>query len=187
MLHSALSYTRSLIKETVQVGDTVVDATVGNGHDTLLLAECVGDTGHVIGFDIQKPALETTQHKLNEANLAHRVSLHHKGHEEIDTVLSSSTDLSLVVYNLGYLPKGDKGIITTPDTTLKSVEQALGHLKSKGLILLMIYYGHEGGETEKGAVLNYVEQLPQKEFSVLQYQFINQKNSPPFLIAIEKR
>lgn len=187
MLPSALSFTHSLIKEVVQVGDTVVDATVGNGHDTLLLAECVGETGHVIGFDIQKIAIETTQDKLNEAKLAHRVSLYHKGHEEINTVLSSSTDLSVVVYNLGYLPKGDKNIITTPKTTLKSIEQALNHLKSKGMVLLMIYYGHEGGETEKDAVLDYVKQLPQNEFSVLQYQFINQTNSPPFLIAIEKR
>ena len=60
-------------------------------------------------------------------------------------------------------------------------------LNKHGLLILVIYHGHEGGKEEKDAVLNYVTQLDQKEYHVLQYQFINQKNDPPFVIAIEKR
>lgn len=187
MLDSPLLYTHTLIKQTIRPGDTVVDATVGNGHDTLLLAECVGVTGHVIGFDIQKAAIDSTQKKINQADLTDRVTLFHKGHEELNSVLSMSAELSLAVYNLGYLPSGDKTVITTPHTTLESISQALMHLRRKGLILLMIYYGHDGGLEEKKAVLNYVAQLSQKDYAVLKYAFINQVNAPPFLIAIEKR
>jgi len=187
MLQSALAYTHTLIKQTVQPGDTVIDATVGNGHDTLLLARLVGDAGKVIGFDIQEKAITATTNRLNEAGLHNRVQLHHKGHEAIDEVLSSSESVSLVVYNLGYLPKGDKSVVTTPDTTIDSLAQALAHLKKNGLVLLMIYYGHEGGKEEKDAVLRFAEVLPQKDYSVLHYHYLNQKNSPPFLIAIEKK
>lgn len=187
MLQSALAYTHTLIKQTVQPGDIVIDATVGNGHDTLLLARLVGDSGKVIGFDIQEKAIAETAKHLSEAGLHHRVQLHHQGHETIDEVQSSSESVSLVVYNLGYLPKGDKSVVTTPDTTLDSLKQALTHLKKNGLVLLMIYYGHEGGKEEKDAVLRFTEDLPQKEYSVLHYHYLNQKNSPPFLIAIEKK
>ena len=187
MLQSALSYTHSLIRQVVKQGDTVIDATVGNGHDTLLLAEIVGETGCVIGFDIQKAAIETTQKKIDAANWESRVKLYHKGHEKINDVLPASTHISLAVYNLGYLPSGDKSIITTPQTTIQSIEQALAQLRKKGLVLLMIYYGHKGGQQEKEAVLHFVEQLPQADYSVLSYKFINQQNSPPLLIAIEKR
>lgn len=187
MLHSPLSYTHMLFKQTIHPGDTVIDATVGNGHDTLLLADLVGTTGHVIGFDIQEAAIHATQDKINSSHMEERVKLFHKGHEDMDSVLTSSTELSLVVYNLGYLPSGDKTIVTHPETTIKSIEQSLKYLKKNGLVLLMIYYGHEGGKEEKDAVVNFVEQLPQKNFSVLNYQFINQQNTPPFLLAIEKR
>ncbi|GEK91330.1 class I SAM-dependent methyltransferase [Alkalibacterium kapii] len=187
MLLHALAFTRALIEQAVQSGDTVIDATVGNGHDTLHLARLVGDSGKVIGFDIQKSALTVTQKRLKETGVDARVTLHHKGHETIDEVLSPADSVSLVVYNLGYLPKGDKSIVTTPASTLKSIELALSYLKKNGLVLLMVYYGHEGGPEEKDALLKYVETLPQKEYSVLQYQYLNQKNSPPFLIAIEKK
>ena len=187
MLQSALSFTQSLIRKTIHIGDTVIDATVGNGHDALILAHCVGDNGHVIGFDIQESAIEATRKKLTEAKLCDRVQLYHKGHEELFEVLSPTQEVSVVVYNLGYLPKGDKSIITLPETTIASIEQALKHLKKNGLVLLMVYYGHEGGEKEKNAVIHYAQQLPQETYNVLSYQFINQKNSPPFLIVIEKR
>ncbi|GEK88778.1 Putative rRNA methylase [Alkalibacterium putridalgicola] len=187
MLLSALAYSHALMNQTIQPGDTVIDATVGNGHDTHLLARLVKDTGKVIGFDIQKQAIDTTKRRLIEAGLDQRVQLHPIGHENIVDILPPAETVSLVVYNLGYLPKGDKSIITTPGSTLSSVKQALSRLKKNGLVLLMVYYGHQGGEEEKDVILDYVESLPQKNYSVLHYNFLNQKNSPPFLIAIEKK
>lgn len=187
MLHSSLSFTHDLLKEKVQEGDTVIDATVGNGNDTFLLAEHVGKNGRVIGFDIQELAISNTQKKLAEADFSDRVSLHQMGHEHLLSVYDKPHSVSAVVFNLGYLPSGDKSIITSPDTTLKAIESSLKVLEKNGLLLIMIYYGHDGGLEEKQAVLDYVKELPQKNYHVLKYEFINQKNYPPFLLAIEKR
>ncbi len=60
-------------------------------------------------------------------------------------------------------------------------------LRKGGLVLLVIYSGHQGGQTEKEAVLAFTEQLPQQFFNVLHYGFINQRNDPPFLLIIEKK
>ena len=46
-LHRILPFARQLFSETVNAGETVVDATAGNGNDTLFLAELVGENGHV--------------------------------------------------------------------------------------------------------------------------------------------
>ena len=88
---------------------------------------------------------------------------------------------------MGYLPKSDKSIITTVDTTLKAIEKSLIRLRKGGLITIMVYYGHEGGLEEKTGVANFVGNLPQEEYQVLKYEFVNQKNNPPFLFVIEKK
>lgn len=51
----------------------------------------------------------------------------------------------------------------------------------------MVYYGHEGGVEEKIDVTKFVTQLPQEEYNVLKYEYINQQNNPPFLYIIEKK
>nr|WP_143009189.1 class I SAM-dependent methyltransferase [Alkalibacterium thalassium] len=187
MLQSALKFTHALLYQSVEDGDIVIDATVGNGNDTLLLADIVGPEGTVIGFDIQRDAISATQNRLNEADLNQRVQLIEAGHELVDSFSIKDSSIAAAVYNLGYLPKGDKSIITSPDTTIESLSKVLPLLKPGGLILIMVYYGHEGGAEEKEAVLSFAQSLPQKSYDVLQYAFINQKNSPPFLLAIEKK
>lgn len=187
MLHNSLQYTHELLKRAVKPGDTAIDATVGNGGDTLLLADLVGENGKVIGFDIQKTAIANTKEKLKNHNLLNRVSLYQEGHEHLLSIHHQPNTVSAVVFNLGYLPKGDKRIITSPDTTIKAIEGGLKVLKKNGLVLLMIYYGHEGGLKEKEAVLHFAQSLPQTHYHVLKYEFVNQKNNPPFLLAIEKR
>lgn len=187
MLQSALKFTHTILYQSVEEGDTVIDATVGNGNDTLLLAEIVGPEGRVIGFDIQSEAISATQDRLNKAHLDQRVQLVATGHEQVDSYSIDDSSIAAVVYNLGYLPKGDKSIVTSPDTTIESLQKVLPLLKPGGLVLIMVYYGHEGGAEEKEAVLSFAQSLPQKSYDVLQYAFINQKNSPPFLLAIEKK
>ena len=187
MLLQALAFTHSLIKEAVQPGDTVIDATIGNGHDTLLLAQLVGATGKVIGFDIQKQAILNTENRLKKADAQSSVSLYNQGHETIKDIIDPDDKVALVIFNLGYLPKGDKTVVTTPKTTLEGIKQSLTLLKKNGLLLLMVYHGHDGGTKEKNAILDFSKSLPQERYSVLNYQYLNQKNDPPFLIAIEKR
>ncbi len=52
--------------------------------------------------------------------------------------------------------------------------------------MLVIYHGHPGGKEERDMVMDYVRQLPQKYIHVLKYEFLNQQNDPPFVIALEK-
>lgn len=184
-----IPFAHTLLRQAVQKGDIVVDGTVGNGHDTLFLAKLVGKDGKVYGFDIQEQAIHTTFERLKTEGEEKQVVLFQRGHEHISESIPTEHhgNIAAAIYNLGYLPKGDKSIITKPETTIASVEQLLKMLKRNGIIVLVIYHGHEGGKEERDALLHYVTQLEQEHYHVLKYSFINQKNYPPFIIAIEKK
>ncbi|WP_147532685.1 tRNA (mnm(5)s(2)U34)-methyltransferase [Bacillus marasmi] len=188
-LERILPFARHLLEQAVGHGDIAVDGTLGNGHDTKFLAELVGDTGMVFGFDIQKEALEATTARLQESNLHERVMLFHKGHEETLQSIPPHYHGQVrgAIFNLGYLPGGDKSIVTTAATTIAAVEQLLDIMAPEGIIVLVIYQGHEEGALERDELLQYVKGIDQQQAHVLQYQFINQVNNPPFIIAIEKR
>ncbi|MEO1768569.1 tRNA (mnm(5)s(2)U34)-methyltransferase [Candidatus Enterococcus ferrettii] len=185
MLQTALRYSHTLLKEIIKPGDHVIDATMGNGNDTLFLAELVGNDGQVYAFDIQEQALTKTEEKLGA--LITRSSLFLAGHETIETTIAESQPIQAAIFNLGYLPSSDKKIITLPDTTKQAMKAILKRLSSGGRMILVIYYGHDGGKQEKNAVLDYCTNLPQENYSVLTYQFINQKNNPPILVCVEKK
>lgn len=187
MLKRAMEYSHQLLKEVVVAGDHVVDATVGNGGDTILLATLVGKSGRVYGFDIQKQAIDTTQQKLLLTGLTPQVQLFQQGHETVSDILAEKEEISAAIFNLGYLPNSDKTVITQGDTTLSAIQALIPHLRKGGRLIIVVYYGHDGGLTEKETVLNYVATLSQEECNVLRYEFINQKNDPPFVIAIEKK
>ena len=175
---------KRIMTDYVKEGYTVLDCTVGNGNDTLHLAKLVGDSGKVYGFDIQSIALEITKGKLDKEGLERRALLIHDSHENIDQYIFEK--LHLIVYNLGYLPKGDKNIKTKPSTTIKSIKKALPLLQSNGLLLITCYTGHEGGKEEKEKVEAYLKFIDQKYANVLEFNFINQKNNPPILYGVEK-
>lgn len=187
MLQTALHFSHTLLKEGIKEGDIVVDATMGNGNDTVFLAQLVGATGLVYAYDIQKQALKNTEKKLIEFELMEQANLFHQGHETIETTIPKELSLTAAIFNLGYLPKSDKQIITKPDTTKKALDALLPRLKSKGRIVLVVYYGHIGGEAELAFIQEYCQNLPQEKYSILSYQFINQKNNPPILFCIEKK
>ena len=178
-----LPFARQLFIETINSGDTVVDATAGNGNDTLFLAEHVGEHGHVYAFDIQQGALDATAELLGD--FTSRVSLILDSHDNVEQYVDEQ--IGGVVFNLGYLPHSDDvSIVTKPETTIKAIHKMLGMLKKGGIICVSVYYGHDGGAEERDALLNYVESLHQADVHVLQYGIINQQNNPPFLIALEK-
>jgi 16S rRNA C1402 N4-methylase RsmH len=188
-LEGILPFARTLLEKAIHPGDIAVDATLGNGHDTLFLAQLVGENGQVFGFDIQEQAVENSGRRLEEHGLADRVTLFRKGHEEILQSIPEDfyEKVAGAVFNLGYLPGGDKTVVTKPATTISAIEQLIRILAPEGIIVLVIYHGHEGGAAERDALLQYVRNLDQKKAHVLQYQFINQENNPPFIVAIEKR
>lgn len=183
-LQRVLQYAQFLLKDTVETGDIVVDATAGNGYDTTFLAQLVGENGHVFAFDVQQQAIDSTNKRVNEAGVANRVSTILDGHENVAQYVQKP--ISAAIFNLGYLPGSEHQIITKPNTTLQAIESLLNLLKVGGMIVLVIYYGHEGGKEERDQVIEYVSNLPQKKVHVLRYEFINQKNDPPFVIALEK-
>ncbi|RDW20997.1 tRNA (mnm(5)s(2)U34)-methyltransferase [Oceanobacillus chungangensis] len=188
MLKGILNYAHYLLEEAIKKDELVIDATCGNGNDTLFLSTLVGEHGKVLAFDIQKEAIAATKQRII-ANERTNVSLIHDSHENIAKYLPVHTNekISGAIFNLGYLPKSDKKIITKPDSTIIAIDTLLNHLRKDGLIVIVVYHGHEGGKAEKEAILKYLFHLDQKQYSVLRYGFINQKNDPPFILAIQKK
>ncbi|NLW22466.1 MAG: methyltransferase domain-containing protein [Tissierellia bacterium] len=175
---------KKIMSHCIKEGNIVLDCTVGNGNDTLLLARLVGQTGKVYGFDIQSIAIQITEEKLIKEGLDKRVILINDSHENIDQYISEK--LHLIIYNLGYLPGGDKRIKTSAVTTINSIRKALTLLDRNGLLLVTCYRGHEGGEEESKAVREMLQSLNQREYNVLEFNFLNHINKPPILYGIEK-
>jgi len=148
------------VAAVVADGHYAVDATVGNGHDTLFLAGQVGERGHVWGFDVQQPALAATAARLAERGLSGRVSLLHAGHQTLAERLPARAagQLSAVMFNLGYLPGSDKQVTTRPDTTLQALAAALANLRPGGLLSVLAYRGHAGGDDESRAVADWLQE-----------------------------
>ncbi|OQP06457.1 rRNA methyltransferase [Geobacillus sp. 46C-IIa] len=188
-LMNILPFARFLLAGAVTEGSLAIDATVGNGHDTVYLAERVGDRGHVFGFDIQPEAIGATAARLAERGLHGRVTLFQQSHSELLTALPRDVHgrIAGAVFNLGYLPGGDKQIVTKPESTIQAVEQLLSVMKPGGVIVLVVYHGHPEGKIERDALLDYVRSLDQQHVHVLKYEFLNRRNDPPFIIALEKR
>jgi len=188
-LERILPFSKTLLRSVLQAGDIAIDATVGNGHDTVFLAEQVGDAGKVFGFDIQKEAIENTKKRLNEKKLLDRVQLFQTSHANMLEMIPEDVygKVKAAVFNLGYLPGGDKSIATKAPSTIAAIEQLLQILTVGGLIVIVVYHGHEEGKRERDALLAYAMKIEQTKADVLRYEFINQKNHPPFIIAIEKK
>ncbi|KAF1076707.1 class I SAM-dependent methyltransferase [Halodesulfovibrio sp. MK-HDV] len=164
----------------------VVDGTVGNGHDTMFLADLIGENGHVYGFDVQKPGLENTRERLEQKGLGERATLFHAGHETVGEHLPEGIVVAGAMYNLGYLPGSDHAVITRADTTITSLQQLLPLLMKNGIVTVHIYTGHEGGVVEGDKIQAWSTTLPWNQFRVAQYDFPNKKVNKEHLLVIEK-
>ncbi|RQD74576.1 MAG: methyltransferase domain-containing protein [Candidatus Syntrophonatronum acetioxidans] len=183
-LLKALDFSHGIIKGAVQDGDSVIDATAGNGHDTLFLARLVGEKGKVYSFDIQKEAIENTRKRLEEEDCLDQVQLIQDGHENLKAYVSEN--IAGVMFNLGYLPGSNHRVITRPENTLIALESSLELLIPGGLATLVVYTAHPGGVEEGTELEKYAKKLDPGIFNVLLYRFINREKAP-FLIALEKK
>ncbi|HLR19911.1 MAG TPA: class I SAM-dependent methyltransferase [Staphylococcus sp.] len=183
-LERILPFARTLIKQHIAADSIVIDATCGNGNDTLFLAQQVS-SGKVYAFDIQSEAIKNTKQKTIEHQ---NIILIQDSHENIKQYLSPTDmgNVDVAIFNLGYLPKGDKSIVTQPESTIKAIHSIFDTLSPEGIIILVIYHGHDEGKVERDAVLDYLKSFDQTKAHILQYQFINQQNNPPFICALEK-
>lgn len=160
-----------------------VDATCGNGFDTLYLCKLAGIKGHVKAFDIQEQAIERTNTLLS-SNLGfvnYEIIL--DSHEFINKYLTSKIDAA--IFNLGYLPYSDKTVTTKGDVTVKAVQNLLPHLKEEGRIFITTYITHDTGDEIKD-MLSYLSTLDKSKYNVLNINLINKNNTPPELFIIEK-
>jgi putative rRNA methylase len=180
-LHLAKSYWT----EHLQPGDIAIDATCGNGHDTLFLCQHLlkHEGSLVAGLDIQSAAILNTDALLKQSlpqEHLKRVLLHRMCHGKIHQIPLPQPP-RLIVYNLGYLPGGDKSMTTQTGSTLKSFEQSLDIVARDGAISITCYPGHEEGEREESALLSFVANLPSSRWQVCYHKWPNRAKSPTLL------
>ncbi|MEI7458465.1 MAG: class I SAM-dependent methyltransferase [Pirellula sp.] len=178
---------QSIAKRYLEAGAIAIDATTGNGFDTLFLAEQVGDSGLVYGVDIQTHAIEAVRQKLQHAGTSHRCRLTACSHAQLNAIVDKSHQgaISVAMFNLGYLPFGDKTIVTQPESTIMALDQVAGLIRPGGLISILAYLGHNGGKTEALQVGQWVE-TKKDQFDVERHQDAGNENSP-ILWAFTKR
>ena len=181
---SARHWAEELIRQAVEPGARVIDATMGNGYDTQWLAELVGESGHVYGFDIQLEAVNRTRDRLAAAGLENRATLFHAGHEHIAELVGEPVDAA--VFNLGLLPGTDKALRTRAETTLTAVNAALDRLKEGALMTICVYPGHPEGRDELDRLIAWGRALPGEKYDVMARAYLNQSGDPPVLIAVKK-
>lgn len=174
-------YWRSHLKP----GDIAIDATCGNGNDTFFLSQLLlsDPSSAIFSFDIQPEAIRNTEALLRRhlsPDHFRRVLLHRRSHLELNAIPLPYSP-RLIVYNLGYLPGGNKKITTQTGTTLESVKLSLGILADDGALSIMCYPGHEEGSREEEELLSYVKTLSPKEWSVCHHRWLNKPRSPSFL------
>lgn len=179
------SWVHHFLEDHVQPGDICIDATMGNGNDTALLSRLVGETGHVVAFDIQQMALTNTSEKLKKENCPENYQLVLDSHETMDDYAKECT-VSCITFNLGYLPGGDHSKATKGESSIKAIEKGLGLLKKKGLMTVCIYSGGDSGFEEKDAVLSYLKSLDSKKYLVIVSEYANRPNHPPIPVLIVK-
>lgn len=184
ILGTAVTISQRFVAQALGEGEIAVDATAGNGNDTLFLARTVGPQGQVYAFDIQEDALDKTRRRLAEAGELLQTRLIKDGHENLAQYVQGP--VAAIMFNLGYLPRGNHEIITRPETTCRAIEAGLELLGPRGIMSIVVYSGHPGGDREAAEVESMVQKLDQTRFSVLRMDFVNRKHNSPYLILVEK-
>ncbi|XP_058219259.1 uncharacterized protein LOC131329868 [Rhododendron vialii] len=188
----ATEVAHSVWRHIVQNGDILVDATCGNGYDTLAMVKMVADkssTGRVYAMDIQKAALESTSSLLDESLDSDEkglVELFAICHSRMEEVVPKGIPVRLVAFNLGYLPGGDKATITESETTLQALEAAKRMLAPGGLISLVVYVGHPGGREEYEAVQAFASGLPVENWICCKLQMLNRSSAPILVLLLNR-
>lgn len=165
-----------------QQNAVLADFTMGNGYDTEYLCRlCNG--GKVYAFDIQQKALENTRARLEKAGLTDVATLICDSHANAGNYIKEQIDGGM--FNLGYLPGGDKSVHTMRTSTIPAINTAISLLKPGCVLVISVYPGHEEGFLEGQLVLSELSKLSKLEFCVTHFHIINSPDAP-FVIAVEK-
>jgi ubiquinone/menaquinone biosynthesis C-methylase UbiE len=186
ILNNVLEVNQIFLPQFSFDGMVALDATAGNGHDTLLLSRLAGKAGRVIAMDVQEAAIDSTRSLLAAEAEFNNVELVLDSHANAVSYLNGQ-NLQLAVFNLGYLPGGDKNITTNAEDVITALNDLFPVLLPGGAVFVTVYPGHLPGQKEACLLEEYFSRLPQKQYSVLKSFFINQKNNPPQFFIINKR
>lgn len=179
-----LATEKELIARHIRVGGVCVDFTMGNGHDTLWLSRAVGETGRVYAFDVQQAALDRTAALLAQEHAPDNVTLICDSHHRAAAYVHEP--ICVGMFNLGWLPGGDKRITTLRETTLPALQCAIGLLAPDGGILLAVYPGHEEGRLEGEMITQYLSAFDRRQICCSRLQIVNSPSSP-FFFLIERK
>lgn len=179
-----LSLQKSFILNHLGEGDTAVDFTMGNGHDTEFLSKTVGETGKVYAFDVQEMALRSTAKNLKAAECPENYTLILDSHHNVKRYVEGPIKAGM--FNLGYLPGSDKTVTTMRETTMPAIEAAIDLLDHNGVLLVAVYPGHAEGDAEGKMVLDYFATLDRHVICCTLIRIVNSPTSP-FFIVIEKK
>lgn len=182
---SALTVAHEFIKKHVKMGDFCIDATAGRGNDTAFLCGLVGPAGRVLAFDIQQEAVDSTNALLEREGYSGRAKVVLDSHANMRDYAEAGT-VSCITFNFGWLPGGDHGVFTKPDTSIAAIEAGLELLNPDGIMSLCIYYGRDTGYAERDALLEYVKTIDHKRFTVIVCDFANRPNCPPIPVFITR-
>ena len=179
-----LQLQKQFILAHLREGDTAVDFTMGNGHDTEFLSKTVGEAGHVYAFDVQQQALDSTAKHLAEVGCPQNTTLILDSHHNVKHYVKGPIRAGM--FNLGYLPGSDKTVTTMRETTMPAIEAALELLDHGGILLVAVYPGHAEGDAEGKMVLDYFATLDRHVICCTLIRIVNSPSSP-FFIVIEKK
>ena len=195
LIRSTTAFAMHIIRPYAPSGSVLIDATCGNGHDTLQLARL--DPDRLFAFDVQEEAIAATKNQLlqngyESALESGRFIVTRLGHEHLaeyfhDHPLPVTGFAQVILFNLGYLPGGDKQLTTQTPSTLAALRQSLDLLAKDGLICVTMYCGHPEGKKEKAAVLDFAEGLDPRTWHVSYIQMLNQKKDPPEILLITRK
>jgi predicted methyltransferase len=176
-----------LIRQVIRPGDIAIDATAGNGHDTLFLARQVGPEGTVFAFDVQQAAIDSTAALLEISGVGN-VALVKRTHAELVAAIPSIHHgrVTVVMFNLGYLPGGCKLIATTTQAALDGILAGSKLLRAGGMMTVLAYTGHVGGSEEALAVEQLLGNFSRQAFEIQQVAGEPGRIAAPKLFVIRR-
>ncbi|MCC5790842.1 MAG: hypothetical protein JJT75_14530 [Opitutales bacterium] len=186
----AVAMSHHLLEAILEEGDIAVDATAGNGLDTIFLAKLVGEAGQVWAFDRQEEALHKAEANLVIEAMRSRTTLVCKDHSRFAEEVPEDKKgrVGAFLFNLGYLPGGNKEVTTTEATTLAAFRQALEWIRLGGVVVVVLYPGHPEGAREKEVLLKEVSALPVKSWQCLHAcSTLSHRKNPPEVLALRRR
>lgn len=179
-----LTLEKSFLLPHLKEGAVVVDYTMGNGHDTAFLSHSVKESGKVYAFDIQESALISTAENLKKENCPNNYRLICASHHRVREFVNEPVKVGM--FNLGYLPGGDKRITTLRETTIEAVKAAIELMDTDAALLIAVYPGHDEGEIEGKLLSRLFKEYSRYKYCIGKFRLCNSPTSPYFFIIETK-